>query len=107
METQRYEKIGSRTTIPRLCAMILAVGIAFAPTLRCIAGSVVGWGYSGAGETVVPANATNVVAIAGGGGHSLALRADGTVVAWGNNYFGQSTVPGVKQRRGDCWGRRP
>jgi alpha-tubulin suppressor-like RCC1 family protein len=41
----------------------------------------------------------NVIAIAAGGNHSLALRSDGTVVAWGENtdgqgsYVGQSTVP--------------
>jgi alpha-tubulin suppressor-like RCC1 family protein len=32
-----------------------------------------------------------VVAIAAGGYHSLALKSDGTVVAWGD--YGQSTVP--------------
>ena len=31
----------------------------------------------------------NVVAVTGGGQHSLALKADGTVWAWGWNYFGQ------------------
>ena len=31
---------------------------------------------------------TNVVAITGGAGHSLALRQDGTVVAWGDNSYG-------------------
>jgi alpha-tubulin suppressor-like RCC1 family protein len=43
----------------------------------------------------------NIIAVAGGWGHSLALRADGTVWAWGNNASGQlgigttedSTVP--------------
>jgi alpha-tubulin suppressor-like RCC1 family protein len=30
-----------------------------------------------------------VVAVAGGGHHSLALAADGTVWAWGSNYYGQ------------------
>jgi hypothetical protein len=34
-----------------------------------------------------------IIAIAAGDYHSLALKADGTVVAWGNNGFGQSTVP--------------
>ena len=34
-----------------------------------------------------------MVAVAAGGYHSLALKSDGTVVAWGYNYFGQSTVP--------------
>jgi uncharacterized repeat protein (TIGR02543 family) len=36
---------------------------------------------------------SNVVAIAGGGWHSLAVRSGGTVVAWGDNKFGQTTVP--------------
>jgi hypothetical protein len=42
---------------------------------------------------MVPASATNVVAIAAGWGHSLALRADGTVVSWGDNTYGQASVP--------------
>jgi hypothetical protein len=33
------------------------------------------------------------VAIAGGGFHSLALKGDGTVVAWGDNDSGQTNVP--------------
>ena len=32
---------------------------------------------------------TGVVAIAGGGNHSLALKSDGTVYAWGHNNRGQ------------------
>jgi hypothetical protein len=36
---------------------------------------------------------TNVVAIAAGGYHSLALRANGTVVAWGHDGYGQKDVP--------------
>jgi hypothetical protein len=38
-------------------------------------------------------NLTGVIAVAGGGYHSLALKSDGTVVAWGDNSLGQSTVP--------------
>jgi alpha-tubulin suppressor-like RCC1 family protein len=34
-----------------------------------------------------------VVAIATGDHHSLALRRDGTVAAWGLNNFGQCNVP--------------
>ena len=34
-----------------------------------------------------------MVAIAAGAEHSLALRADGTVVAWGGNTYGQTKVP--------------
>ncbi len=32
-------------------------------------------------------------ALAGGASHSLALKADGTVVGWGNNGSGQTTIP--------------
>jgi len=34
-----------------------------------------------------------VVAIAGGGWHSLALKADGTLIAWGRNDSGQTNIP--------------
>jgi alpha-tubulin suppressor-like RCC1 family protein len=36
---------------------------------------------------------SQIVRIAAGSFHSLALKADGTVVAWGDNNRGQSTVP--------------
>jgi hypothetical protein len=35
----------------------------------------------------------SAVALAAGLNHSLALKADGTVVAWGSNYLGQTDVP--------------
>jgi len=34
-----------------------------------------------------------VVAVSGGTRHSLALRADGSVVGWGDNAYGQATPP--------------
>ena len=55
-----------------------------------------GWwrgGNNGSGQTTVPAGLSNVVAIAAGDSHSLALKSDGTVVAWGYNGEGQTTVP--------------
>ncbi|WP_413375275.1 S-layer homology domain-containing protein [Paenibacillus taichungensis] len=36
---------------------------------------------------------SRIVKIAAGFFHSLALKADGTVVAWGDNNYGQTTVP--------------
>jgi hypothetical protein len=48
----------------------------------------------GLGQSTVPANLTGVVAIATSGYHSLALKQDGTVVAWGDDRYSQSVVPG-------------
>ncbi len=64
-------------------------------------GTVWAWGYNNYGQlgditsavdryTVIKVkNLTDVVAIAGGGNHSLALKSDGTVWAWGYNGYGQ------------------
>ena len=52
--------------------------------------------YQQSSEEVVSVDGgrlTNVLAIAGGGGHCLALKADGKVVAWGNNLSGETKVP--------------
>jgi alpha-tubulin suppressor-like RCC1 family protein len=52
------------------------------------------WGQDeGNGEIRVPQGLNDAVAVAAGWGHSLALRSNGTVVAWGRNDRGQSTVP--------------
>lgn len=56
---------------------------------------VIGWGNNsyGSGQINVPANLTDAVAIAAGDEFSLALKADGKVVAWGDNSVGQTSVP--------------
>jgi len=41
----------------------------------------------------VPSSLPGAVVVAAGGRHSLALLADGAVVAWGDNTFGQTAVP--------------
>src|SRR5207245_11062149 len=53
-------------------------------------GTVVSWG-----SHVLPyvQPLTRFRAIAAGGNHNLALRLDGTVVAWGNSYSGEAKVP--------------
>jgi hypothetical protein len=56
-------------------------------------GSVVAWGDDSQGQCDAPVGLSNVVALAGGGAHSLALKADGTVAAWGANFSGQCSVP--------------
>ena len=51
--------------------------------------------YSDGSQTNVPAGLSNVVAIAGGFLDCLAVKSNGTVVAWGNYYPpGTVTVPG-------------
>ena len=68
--------------------------------------SVLAWPQPGTtylyGQMTIPAalqspftvdDPLRVVALAAGGTHMLALRANGTVVAWGNNAHGQTTIP--------------
>jgi alpha-tubulin suppressor-like RCC1 family protein len=47
------------------------------------------------GQSRVPANVSNVVAIAGGGWHSLALLANGTIRGWGRDNHGQADAVGI------------
>ncbi|MEO5712902.1 MAG: hypothetical protein ABIT37_05380, partial [Luteolibacter sp.] len=64
-------------------------------------GTVRAWGGRNTyGQTTVPAGLTDVIGVAAGGeywledsGFSLALKKNGTVVAWGCNTEGQTTVP--------------
>lgn len=73
-------------------------------------GTVAGWGYNYNGEitdvpnTVSPyffsgpvvlsgQTLSGVVAIGGGDYHTFALRTNGSIVSWGANSFGQSSVP--------------
>jgi hypothetical protein len=53
----------------------------------------VGIGNDVVGQCDVPYGLTNALQMAGGGGQSLALKTDGTVVAWGQNYYGEGVVP--------------
>ena len=59
--------------------------------------NVAAWGIYENGVSVesvyVPVDLTNAVAVAAGRGHTLALRDDGTVFAWGYNNYGQANVP--------------
>jgi hypothetical protein len=41
----------------------------------------------------VPSGLTNIAAIAAGYEHNLAVRSNGTIVAWGANLDGQTNVP--------------
>src|SRR6266700_4198564 len=73
-----------------LAALCGAVALNERPGRAAQAGSVTAWGIQ-AMPVVQPG--TRFIAIAGGGDHSLALKTDGTVVAWGGNCYCEGTVP--------------
>jgi len=56
-------------------------------------GNVVGFGADDYGQTTIPGGLDDVVSVATGDYHCLALKSDGTVVGWGYNAQGQATVP--------------
>src|SRR5687767_10294085 len=55
-------------------------------------GGVVAWGWNFRGETNVPAGLSRVTSVAGGSYHSLALKIDGNVVAWGETMDGSGAT---------------
>ena len=55
--------------------------------------TVVAWGGNDYGQCDVPSPNSGFIAVAGGFGHSLGLRSDGSIVAWGRNDYGQCDVP--------------
>lgn len=98
---------GPVTSLPRALtnAVALSVGAQHALALKSD-GQVVAWGdnvvvtgsfppftTNNFGMATVPADLSNVAAIAAGTYHNVAVRSDGTVVAWGRHTGGQTNVP--------------
>ncbi|MDI9337281.1 MAG: hypothetical protein QM539_02520, partial [Alphaproteobacteria bacterium] len=54
---------------------------------------IVAWGNNDNGQTTIPSGLKNVLLIAAGARHGLALKSDGTVAAWGRNNESQTTIP--------------
>jgi Regulator of chromosome condensation (RCC1) repeat/PASTA domain len=84
-------------TLLRFCVLaVLSVGVLVAPGAAEAGTIPLAWGCGGGGGggCAVPAGLTDPIAIAAGGDHGLAVRADGTVVAWGCGFnYGQCNVP--------------
>jgi len=91
--TQIWLKVATAALIALLCLQ----SAASAQTT----GTVVAWGYNEYGQCDVPPALNGVGAVGGGSAHSVAMKEDGTVVAWGAGgpgqsgwpHYGQSIVP--------------
>ena len=70
----------------------LALG-AVTPASATTTTTVIGWGSNDNGALNIPSDLTDVIAVAAGHYHSLAVKSDGTVVGWGDNGFGQLDIP--------------
>lgn len=86
------------TAIGQMAEQTIAMGIAFAVAVQPN-GTVAAWGHNRypanqePGEKPFPADLSDVVAVSAYGDHALALRADGTVVGWGENQDGEASPP--------------
>ena len=78
------QRLWPRLALSRWAAVALAAFLGLYANARADS-TVVEWGDPNSWNTDVPPDLTNVVAVAAGGGHSLALKDDGTIVAWGDN----------------------
>lgn len=85
----RSEVLGGRDFIRFVC--VFAVYLTFQRCPAVHGGSVVGWGWDICGQATPPAD-TDFIAIAGGGYHSLVLKSDGSLIAWGGSE-GAKNVP--------------
>jgi alpha-tubulin suppressor-like RCC1 family protein len=74
------------------CVVITNVaGSITSSVVPLVFGQVAAWGSYSSGETAVPNQCTNVLAVGAGAASSLILNADNTVTAWG---YQQTNVPG-------------
>jgi alpha-tubulin suppressor-like RCC1 family protein len=81
-------------------SLAIAVGNSHSLALK-VDGTLLSWGNNSAGQLginspigsqvspVSVVNATDIIAIAAGDSHSLALKSDGTLLSWGNDFDGQ------------------
>jgi alpha-tubulin suppressor-like RCC1 family protein len=91
---------GGRWSIVVALVIVVALALASAATASASSFTAGAWGYNGSGQLgngtttlsrtpVAVSGLSNVVALAGGGEHSLALLGNATMMGWGANREGQ------------------
>src|SRR5439155_7928750 len=92
--TRLRNNLTRRARLASLTLQFLATALAVIPKQAALAaatpGVLVAWGEQ-AFPYIEPG--TRFVKVAAGYSHNLALKQDGTVVAWGYNHSGRATVP--------------
>lgn len=76
-----------------LATPILLASLAISQAAVCQQNGVISWGHNGYGQVSNTPPGQDFKFIAGGHYHSLALHHDGSVVGWGSNSDGQTSVP--------------
>src|SRR5438876_6716831 len=87
-----WQQINLRTSF-LILGLVLACHMFALQLLATETGTIAGWGRSPLDTAHVPLGLTNIVSVAAGEDHALALRNDHTVVAWGDNTQGQGNIP--------------
>ncbi|MHC4473059.1 MAG: hypothetical protein ACYS99_19080, partial [Planctomycetota bacterium] len=91
-KTDGRKTMFSRWGVPVRAAIFLVLLVGTGALEETREGNLVVWGSDEHGQIGLGVTYTQVV---GGGGHSLALRSDGGVLARGNNDYGQCDVPAL------------
>jgi hypothetical protein len=68
-------------------------GFVFSSNALLSVSALTAWGNNDFGQLGIVSGLSNIVSIAAGGFHNLALRKDGVVMAWGDDFDGQIDVP--------------
>ncbi|HRJ08826.1 MAG TPA: choice-of-anchor D domain-containing protein [Prosthecobacter sp.] len=96
-QTFSYTVAPNTSTTPRSATITIENAVGYHSSTHTIqqeaaatgSGMVVAWGNNSSGQTNVPAGLNDVTAIAAGNAHTVALKADGTLLSWGLNISGQ------------------
>src|SRR5580765_7117370 len=76
---------GRQIFLRYLVPLVFACSLPAAPT------TIVPWGERNSGA-IIPGNLTNVIRIVSGINHPIGLKADGTIVGWGDAFTGEAAV---------------